>query len=55
MVMFSVARNFDKDAGYAIGLIFLPFIFYPILGLGDAEYLGEKEYSLIEERHDDTV
>ncbi len=55
MVMISVARNFDKDAGYGIGLMFLPFIFYPMLGLGDAEYLGEREYSLIEESHDDIV
>jgi hypothetical protein len=24
--------------GFAIGLIFLPFIFYPILAFGDATY-----------------
>ena len=55
MVMISVAKNFNKDVGYAIGLMLLPFIFYPILGLGDAEYMGEREYSLIEESHDDIV
>ncbi|RLD19667.1 MAG: hypothetical protein DRI69_07895 [Bacteroidetes bacterium] len=55
ILMISVARSFDKDAGFAIGLIFLPFIFYPILGLGSAEYIGPDGYALIEERHDDIV
>jgi len=54
IVMISLARNFEKDAGYALGLIFLPFIFYPILGLGDAEYVGEKEYSLLEEEEEES-
>ncbi len=34
------AKSFGKDSGYTVGLIFLPFIFYPILGFGDAKYLG---------------
>lgn len=35
-----VAENFGKGVGYAIGLIFLPFIFYPVLAFGDAQYSG---------------
>ena len=38
MVMVSLARNFGKGTGFALGLIFLPPIFYPILGFGDARY-----------------
>jgi len=33
-----LANKFGKGGGFAVGLIFLPFIFYPILAFGDAEY-----------------
>ncbi len=33
-----IARNFGKGIGFTLGLIFLGFIFYPILGYGSAEY-----------------
>lgn len=35
-----VAKKFGKGGGFAVGMIFLPFIFYPILGFGSAEYEG---------------
>lgn len=35
-----IAKNFGKGVGFGIGLIILPFIFYPILGFGSAEYQG---------------
>ena len=38
IVSIDVAKNFGKGAGFGIGLAFLPFIFYPILGFGDARY-----------------
>lgn len=31
--------------GYAIGLTFLPFIFYPILGLGSTSFDGNVDVS----------
>ena len=40
IVMVGVAQNFGKGVGFALGLIFLPFIFYPILAFGDATYGG---------------
>lgn len=40
MVLIGIATNFGKGAGYAIGLLLLPFIFYPMLAFGDAEYQG---------------
>jgi len=38
LVAFEVAKNFGKGAGFGLGLAFLPFVFYPILGFGDARY-----------------
>ena len=38
IVLIAVARNFGKGVGFAIGMVFLPFIFIPILGFGDAKY-----------------
>jgi len=33
-----IAKKFGKGVGFGLGLAFLGFIFYPILGLGRAEY-----------------
>lgn len=39
-----LSKSFGKDVGFTLGLIFLPFIFYPILGFGSAQYiLNSKE------------
>lgn len=40
MVIHAISTRFGKDAGFTVGLIFLGFIFYPILGFGDAKYQG---------------
>ena len=42
LVYISLAKCFGKGAGFALGLILLSFIFFPILGFGDAKYLGPK-------------
>lgn len=34
------AKAYGKGAGFGIGLTLLPFIFFPILGFGDAQYMG---------------
>ena len=36
-----IAKNFGSGVGFAIGLIVLPFIFFPILGFGSAQYQGD--------------
>ena len=36
----SLAKSFGKDAGFTVGLVLLPTIFYMILGFGKAEYIG---------------
>lgn len=40
IVSIDMAKSFGKDAGFGIGLALLGFIFYPILGFGDAKYQG---------------
>lgn len=40
MVTISFAQSFGKGVGFAIGLIFLPFIFYPILAFGSPRFVG---------------
>lgn len=40
IVFMGVARNFGQSALFGLGLAFLPFIFYPLLGFGDYEYMG---------------
>jgi uncharacterized membrane protein YhaH (DUF805 family) len=43
IVSIDVAKNFGKGTGFGLGLGFLGFIFYPILGFGDAQYIGGGE------------
>lgn len=38
LLSISIARAFGKQTGFTVGLILLPFIFYPILGFGNASY-----------------
>jgi hypothetical protein len=40
VVLLDVAKSFGKGAGFAVGMMFLPFVFWPILGFGDARYGG---------------
>ena len=42
IVSLDLAKSFSKTTGFAIGLIILPFIFLPILGLGSATYAGPR-------------
>lgn len=39
---FDLAKRFDKGIGFGLGLLLLGFIFYPILGFGDAEYTAPE-------------
>lgn len=38
LVMLALAKAFGKGAGFAVGLMFLGFIFIPILAFSDAKY-----------------
>jgi hypothetical protein len=43
LVSLELADRFGKGAGFGIGLWLLGFIFYPILGFGDAQYRGKSQ------------
>ena len=38
IMLIALAKNFGKGTGFAMGLLFLAPIFFPILGFGDAKY-----------------
>ncbi|MFA6186582.1 MAG: DUF5684 domain-containing protein [Phycisphaerae bacterium] len=38
LLSMALAERFGKSTGFAVGMFFLPFIFYPILAFGDAQY-----------------
>jgi hypothetical protein len=38
LVAIEIAKKFNQGAGFGIGMVFLPFIFYPMLGFGSATY-----------------
>ncbi len=40
LVYIELAKSFGKEAAFAIGLLLLSFIFYPILAFGSARYVG---------------
>jgi len=42
LVLHGISTNFGKDAGFTIGLIFLGFIFFPILGFDKSQFTGDK-------------
>lgn len=40
---FKLAKAFGKGIGFGFGILFLPFIFLPILAFGDAKFIKEKK------------
>jgi hypothetical protein len=40
LLLVDLAKSFGKDGWYGLGLTFLPFTFFPMLGFGDAQYVG---------------
>lgn len=42
-MMIDIAKSFGKGVGFGIGLWILGFIFFPLLGFGDAQYRGPPQ------------
>lgn len=40
LIYISFAKSFGKSAGFGIGMILLPFVFFPMLAFSDAKYQG---------------
>lgn len=45
MIYHGLSEAFGKTGGFTVGLIFLPFVFFPLLGLSDLKYQGKLEAS----------
>jgi hypothetical protein len=44
IIIIELAKAFGKDGGFAVGLMLLPIVFYPLLAFGDSQYVyGDKE------------
>ncbi len=43
VVSVKLGQAFNKGTGFIIGMIFLPFIFLPILAFGDSQYDFDEE------------
>ncbi|MGY3565461.1 DUF5684 domain-containing protein [Sinomonas sp. RB5] len=41
LVMNDLSKSFGKDSAYTVGLVLLPIVFVPMLGYGQAQYLGK--------------
>ena len=42
MVYINVAKNYGKDAGFGVGMVFLPVIFIPVIAFGNAVYVDNR-------------
>jgi hypothetical protein len=40
IICIDLAKSFGKGGGFAVGLILLSVVFFPILGFGNAQYQG---------------
>ena len=38
LVLIPLAEKFGKGTGFGIGLVLVPFVFFPMLAFGDAQY-----------------
>lgn len=45
MLYNGISKAFGKDSGFTVGLVLLGVIFWPILGFGDAQYIGGEAKS----------
>jgi ABC-type sulfate transport system permease subunit len=42
MVTHAISKNFGKGVGFTVGLIVLPFVFWPILAFGSSSYAAAE-------------
>jgi hypothetical protein len=48
IIYMQLAKSFGKSSGFGLGLVFLGFIFFPILAFGDAQYESSTNDSLLD-------
>ncbi|TAE47670.1 MAG: signal peptidase I [Bacteroidetes bacterium] len=42
ILQIDIARRFGKEDSFGVGMALLPFVFYPMLAFGDAQYDGNE-------------
>lgn len=40
MITHDLSKSFGKGIGFTVGMVLLPFVFYPLLAFGPAQYQG---------------
>ena len=45
MTLNGISKNFGKDEGFTVGMVFLGIVFWPILAFGNAQYVDNKVMS----------
>jgi hypothetical protein len=48
VIMIAIAKSFGKDTAFGIGLALLGFIFFPVLGFGNATYIGPNGENVLQ-------
>jgi hypothetical protein len=43
MIINGMVKNFGKSEGFTVGVIFLPYVFFPVLAFGDAKYIDSEK------------
>lgn len=51
----SFARSFGQGVGFTVGLIFLGFIFYPLIAFGNIHYVGPNGVPAVAKEDIDTM
>ncbi len=49
IISISIAKAFGRSSGFGVGLGLLSFVFYPILGFGQDQYIGPNGVSEMNE------
>jgi hypothetical protein len=55
IVIHRLSLSFGHEVGFTLGLIFLGFIFYPILGFGSSKYIGPGGAPVIPQQPPTTI
>lgn len=55
MMLDGISKNFGKDSGFTVGLVFLGQIFFAVLGYGPAVYLNAEAHRVTDDRLIDNI
>ena len=53
IIIVEYCKKFEVGGGFAVGVVLLPFVFWPLLGFGSARYIGGVTERGVRRRHPD--